>query len=298
MRILTVFLALVVSLVVADITGSWDTRPLQPPPRSKHGQRQLYEDTILIFGGRDPGGNTLSDAWTYNISTDRFQELKIHGNLPPPRSVASMVVVNNSHGKPMMYIWGGLLNEQPTVLYDMYEVDPATGLSNTVGTRVAGRQRHATCQVGNKMVVGFGVARGMQNDVWLFDTETYTWTNLVPVNPRDTPMEKFGLCCESINDTAVLFFGGTNVDVSDSNDVHVFDINFRRWQLLAPADPNADQPAKRRNIACYFDKQKNTLMISHGWSGADLVGFKDLWDFDIINRKWTVVSVEAQKIQS
>jgi hypothetical protein len=93
-------------------------------------------------------------------------------------------------------------------------------------------------------------------------------------------------------------FGGTLVNVTDSDEVVVFDIHVKRWEWVVPRDGGAAMPAARRLCACFYDGLRGTLTISHGWSGAELVGFKDMWDFDVAGRTWSVVDETRQGMVS
>eukprot|EP00759_Apiculatamorpha_spiralis_P022800 PhF_6_TR26708/c1_g1_i2/m.39036 len=282
-----VLVSILIVLCDAQITGNWIQHKQQPPPRSKHGQIKIANDLIFFFGGRTPGGDSLRDAWTFNTTSQLFKEVKLLGEPPGPRLSMSAAAVYNSrayNGFPMVYIWAGLATERPTVDYDMYEIDPNTWMSNKIDSKTLGRYRQSTVVMGTQILVIFGVAQGMKNDVWSFNTEDYTWSVIAPLSAT-LPKKRFSACCNMINATAFACFGGTHIDVTDSNDIHMFDTVFRRWQV-APVVTTSSRPAKRRICACFYDPVKNVYSISHGWSGAELVGYNDTWEYNFATASW------------
>jgi len=300
------FLLLVCStgVVTGMISGKWQVHPAVPPARSKHGQvaaHPLFPDLIYFHGGRSPGGTTLGDMWTYNITSNVFSELKLHGTPPPPRQVHSLALVQNSkHPQGVLYVFGGLIDEQPTVAYDIYKIDPVSGLSLPLPSAIPGRWRHSTVALGSQMIICFGIDRGLRDDVWAFNTESEAWVELKPVADSPPPPEKrYHPCCQPVNTTAFVCFGGTLANVTDSSEVMLYDVNYRRWVNYAAHGTRGEHfPIPRNSAACFYHTHNQTFTISHGWSTAELVGFNDMWDFDLKTATWTKVTPGMQKQQS
>eukprot|EP00760_Papus_ankaliazontas_P029934 PhM_4_TR4538/c0_g3_i1/m.61924 len=292
------FLAIVTSpsAVSALPTGEWTLLPAQPPPRSKHGQVKLTNDTLFIFGGRSPGGESMNDAWTYNLTSKIFTQVQLHGEKPPIRAAASVVGIHNSRspsGLPLIYIFGGLLNENPTTNYDMFVINPVNWLSVKLNpsSSVIGRFRQSTVVQGTKFITLFGVARGTSNEVWEFDSEATSWRELVPVNTA--PLPRQDPCCDTFNATAIICVGGTTIDLTEPMDVLIFDTVSRIWETVPTVTAAANLPGGRRLHACYYRQDVKKYTLSLGWSGVALEGYADMWDFDIASRTWIKITLNV-----
>eukprot|EP00759_Apiculatamorpha_spiralis_P000400 PhF_6_TR10079/c0_g1_i1/m.15668 len=280
------FLGLLVwcACVLGQDIGQWENLPLQPSARSKHGQEKLDQETIFIWGGRASSGAGMNDAWLYNITTNTFATVKIDGDIPIPRYGGTATLAYNSrHSKyPGGYIFAGN-DGNNVILYDMYEFDTETWLSTPLSKPpIRGRWRHATVVLGRYVLVCFGIARGVQDDIWAFDTETLTWKEIVPVNAK--PIPRFDPCCTPYNSTAMLCFGGTRINVTDTNEVLLYDINWKEWVILTPTTASA--PTPRRVCGCFYHPLNGSLIVTHGYSASDLKNWNDFWHFDMKSRAW------------
>jgi N-acetylneuraminic acid mutarotase len=71
-------------------------------PRAGHSAI-IYNDSMVIFGGRDEYNNKLNDIWQFNFSSYTW-ESKEDGNPPAGRSGHSASLY-----KDMMVIFGGIV---------------------------------------------------------------------------------------------------------------------------------------------------------------------------------------------
>ena len=270
-------LFLICACVDGAVTGRWDQFLSQSKSRYQHRQSRVNAEIFCIFGGRGSDGTMIADPMLFNITSNRFVDVLFHGHPPPSVSDPTFVTVGTKQ-----YMFGGLVSDYPLANYDFFEIDTVTWQSYRLPSSggVPGRYRHASIVMGTTVYIAFGITRGVASDMWAYNTETQTWASVAYTTPA--PSGRFNPCCNSINATAFVCFGGTLYNTSTTNEVIVFDTVARRWDVLIAV---GDGPASRRSAACYVDDVKGVFTISQGAS-AEIV-HSDMWDLDLTRRVWS-----------
>jgi N-acetylneuraminic acid mutarotase len=86
-----------------------------PPKRAGHSM-VIYQDSLVIFGGKDEENSKLNDVWEFNLNTYQWTEFRLD-EPPLPRSGHSAYVYRD-----FMIIFGGI-HEVTKELDDMLIYD-------------------------------------------------------------------------------------------------------------------------------------------------------------------------------
>lgn len=176
------------------------------PPRTDHAAATDGSGNVYVFGGTSADGRRLGDLWRISLLPDTLlnrgedfsldvhfyskngnpqdSELQMTGTPPTPRSGHSMTFV-----KDAMYLFGGSASAASPECGEIYKlnIDPQ---GRALWTQLpisppcpTPREGHATARYGNSLLVLGGCNTHPRilkcyNDIWLYDTESNTWTDL------------------------------------------------------------------------------------------------------------------------
>lgn len=139
----------------------------------------------------------------------------------------------------------------------------------------------------NRHMVIFGgqSASGPLNDVWAFDLDAHTWTNLTPAAgaapaPRFTPASVYDEVSHRM-----LTWSGQGTGAMFFNDVWSFDLTTHVW---SQESPTGGPPNVRYGVAAVFDPVGRDLVTFAGFT--NLGRFDDVWRFGADAVTWTDVS--------
>jgi len=136
------------------------------------------------------------------------------------------------------------------------------------------RQRHVALAFKGKLRVMFGLGEGaFLNDIWDFDSDTDTWTELKTTNP---PTPRMNPCCSAVGDD-IYCFGGTDIDGDDNS---VFMLRGSTWTKL---EMTGDKPLARRLAVCsvgtwkpeHISTENTRFVLFGGWSGSKSTALGD-----------------------
>jgi N-acetylneuraminic acid mutarotase len=167
---------------------------------------------LVVFGGhflaaKDKFGY-LNDVWVLQLSSMSWKAIRCGGLAPEPRYGHGCELIGNR-----MFIIGGKGANQE--LYrDVYFLDLESwewSKVNPISTGPSPRMGHATVAVGRKIVVhgGWNGRSECFDDIWVFDTDTFTW-----MNPRVSglpPPPVYGHCLTLLHDRRILLVGGASL---------------------------------------------------------------------------------------
>lgn len=162
------------------------------------------------------------------------------------------------------------------------------------------RSHHGMAYVGGGKVVMFGGwrggsfngAEGLQNDTWVLDVATATWTKKSPASPPSARLgsDTLAMCWEGTGDTAILFGGrewsGSSLD--ELADTWRYDLSADTWTLLTPttSPPAESQYAKM----CRDPVSGDILLLLSATSNV-----VELWRWD--GSDWSQVAFTANTIR-
>jgi N-acetylneuraminic acid mutarotase len=183
----------------------------KPVPRGGH-TAVAAEATIVIFGGHSYGGNGkffyYNDTYLFDVDTGVWHNVTCGGELPQARYGHTAVLVGNR-----MFIFGG--KGEKGSLRDIYFLDLLQWTWVPVSSTSAGpspRLYHASSLVGRKIVVhgGWDGMRRCLDDLWVFDTDAFTWLN--PRTAGLSPTPRYGHELKLLDDGRIFLFGGMRIE--------------------------------------------------------------------------------------
>jgi hypothetical protein len=160
-------------------------------------------------------------------------------------------------------------------------------LTPSAGAMPAPREHAASIYdpVGHRMiVVGGTTAAGDVNDVWAFDLDRHTWTEITPPS-GPAPAGRF--THNAVYDHAgrrMLVWSG-QASGAFLNDVWAFDLDAHTWSQFTPPGP---LPNIRYGTAAVFDPIARRLVTFAGFT--DQGRFDDTWQFDVAAVAWPNIS--------
>jgi hypothetical protein len=140
----------------------------------------------------------------------------------------------------------------------------------------------------HRMVVFGGRTSGSDlNDVWAFDLETETWTELTPSEGTAPSSRSSHNAVYDPGSHSMLIWSGQMLDGGREflNDVWAFDLESHTWSQFQPPDP---KPNKRYGTAAIFDPRARALVNFAGFT--DDGRFDDTWAFEPDTNRWTDIS--------
>ncbi len=179
---------------------------------------------VILFGGLDGAGNVLDDTWSFDPSTDTWQQESVL--LPPsPRTEHAIASASSSQ---RLFLFGGRDNATPPNVYDdLYLFDsavsdwiplsPSTTASN--GRMPGARYGASFVPLDSDHFLlygGFGPTNGTYAEWWIYDAAANEWTDLT--DPVDIPAARFrGFAAAAGTGGHAYVYGGLYADGSPSD---------------------------------------------------------------------------------
>jgi N-acetylneuraminic acid mutarotase len=272
----------------------------RPEKREAHTMI-LYNDTIILFGGRITSTNRqktfLNDVWLFDLMTKQWRCLyeksePSDGSRPVRRQNHTCIVFKNT----TMILYGGQTdNEQ--YLDDTWEFDLVNHKWQQIETKNTPAARHShTAILWNDSMIIFGGRDGHKNahyssDAYEYNINTKEW-NLLPCRgtlPQGRSYHKASLLHTGNH---MLIFGGYfwNGKETYYNDIHVLDLQERAWVRIKVT--NTAPPVRNRHLQLVVpcnNKQETSIFVHGGnWldysKGADIF-HKDAYILSAVENK-------------
>jgi len=172
---------------------------------------------LIVFGGTYYEGKGtfeyLNDTCVLDVETMTWQMVRCGGDLPAKRYGHCCQLVGSR-----MFILGGK-GEKNAVFRDIHALDLVDWVwvpINATSTGPTPRFNHASAAVGRKIVIhgGWDGEVSCMNDLWVFDTDSFTW-----VQPRVgglPPTPRYGHSLNLLPDGRILLFGGCALETEKS----------------------------------------------------------------------------------
>lgn len=286
------------------VAGSGDV----PSGRTTPAVAEL-DGYVYLFGGvRDDfatfTNDFLDDLYRFDPQTEAWVELSPVGDSPPARTFAA----SSAHDDlGLMLVFGGSVFD-PTfqtfqVFDDLWAYSPDTNTwTETVATNAGPSARSgAVMWVEDDLVYVFGGITQFfefRNDLWSYDFETNTWTELIPQNAAGSPPGRHIIATGSESKQGKFtIYGGEALDFSTFQfvileDVWRLDIDDLEWTDVTPA-PSEDLPLHRNYGAA------NSIGQRLYFHGGDIPGGSsgcgapfpqnvsdEIWSFHLEQHRW------------
>ncbi|GMH54671.1 hypothetical protein TrLO_g10975 [Triparma laevis f. longispina] len=267
-----------------------------PPVRGGHGC-VLADMQIVVFGGHAYLGKGefeyLNDVWCLDIQSLTWQKVFPHGQAPEKRYGATCQIVGNR-----MFVFGGR-GANGQLFRDMHFLDLVEWTWVPVNATSSGpspRFYHASLVVGRKLVIhgGWNGQSKCYNDMWVFDTETFTW-----VQPRTAGLVPPPVYGHSLNLTSnghIMAFGGASI-TADGIPEYYNDLRSLNTETMVWERPRntGDYPSAR--YSCSMTPIGNDYVVMGGWGyggmqsreeGNKKPGANTIAVLDSDNMSWSV----------
>jgi N-acetylneuraminic acid mutarotase len=225
-------------------TNTWTdvTSGAAPSPRDASGMVYDSEsDRIILFGGENV--EKYNDTWAYDLETNTWEKMN-PSNAPSARYFPSMAYDEESD---RVVLFGGRSDGDKipdTWAYD-YNADSWQELTPT--TQPSWRRGHyTTYDSESDSIVLFGgsdISDVAQEDTWLFDYNSNTWTQ---VNPANSPSARLrhNMVYDEESDI-ILSFGGTDMgyyagNIITTDTTWAYDTNANNWTEMSSAPINIE----------------------------------------------------------
>ncbi|NHI88522.1 MAG: hypothetical protein EAX87_03305, partial [Candidatus Thorarchaeota archaeon] len=185
-----------------------------PPGRTGHAMAYSQEDDrIVMFGGETGWGineeTLVADTWIYDLNTNTWTNMSPPTN-PTPRTFSSMGYDNETD---IFVLYGGILTDvsgsHETWLYNL----TSNTWTNATTASNPGDRWSASLPYDYKnnrlLLSGGGNWDGFNNEIWEYDFQANTWTELIPNSA--SPEVGVALSYDSESELLVAYGGPTSI---------------------------------------------------------------------------------------
>lgn len=230
-----------------------------------------YSDgSVYINGGLS--GNTIENSMiklTLNNFIPTVQcTLLLENNVwPGRRNGASLVYIAGG-----LYLFGG--QEKGTIFSDFYVFNLTTlnwQKLTTYGDIPSARYRHSAANQGKYMIIsgGIGIENELLNDYYIYETETFRWTQIEAVPGTLIPPPVFSSCL-TINFPKLYTVGGAE-DTHITNSLWEFDLKTNEFKLLYNFNSKTDTGFFGHG--CNIEKDSYNNLIINTYFGSTSINY-------------------------
>mmetsp|Transcript_108514 Transcript_108514/g.315589 ORF Transcript_108514/g.315589 Transcript_108514/m.315589 type:complete len:339 (-) Transcript_108514:616-1632(-) len=285
----------------ADIMADGDI----PVQRGGHSAVAV-ESQLVVFGGHSYSGQGkfayYNDVHVFDAESSTWHLVNCRGELPAPRYGHTVELVGSR-----MFLFGG--KGEGGVMRDIHFLDLVEWTWVPVSATSAGpspRMNMASLLVGRKIVVhgGWDGTKKCVNDLWVFDTDAFTW-----LNPRTAglpPVARYGHALQLLEDGRILMFGGMSVNDGEIpeyfNDFRALDTETMVWSKVRAE--SEEFPSSRYGHSL-TQLGPDLMVLFGGWGLGGLQckqensrrGADSLVVYDVPNSMWLVPAMPSKPVE-
>ena len=280
------------------VTHAWSpiqqTSDAGPGPRFTHNM--LYDGEnrqLILWSGRHTTTTSVSfnDVWTFDINSGRWTLQAPAGDQPnvrygtaavfDPRSQQLVNFAGFTDRGRFDDTWRFTVDSSEWVQIDTGGMQP--------GQRCLHMASYDSRQHRMLMFGGAGAPTGRWDDLWAFDLNAETWSDLSSAggpSGRSFPTHVYDPV-----DHRALLFGGSPTGAQVSAELWSFDLETNRWELLAAG---AEGPTAREGAVAVHVPSEGR-MILFGGRGDD-GNLNDVWSLDGLGMVPTAVEHQQQAL--
>jgi len=274
-------------------TNPWTEHTgISPPARANTAM--VYcggTNEILLYGGFG-----VTDTWSFDCETQTWSE--VHPSINP--GVHHSLGLAYDPVENVVILFGGF-DDTGWTTDDTWSFDcdtrEWTELSPTV--KPLARYGHVMTYDTNisKIILTCGNTwdQGHQDDTWIYDTSTNTWTELDPIGDPNN-LKWPSMVYDSINQKSILF--GGQVGNSAVDETQIYDAFSNRWTNPLPDE----SPPPRINSGLAFDPKHGVVILYGGLlideENDHSTQMEDLWVYSYDANTWTDMSEVSQSTAS
>lgn len=246
---------------------------------------------LILFGGRDGNGASLSDTWLYDLSERAWHMIDSAG--PEPRFGHAIAMDQKSR---RLLLFGGQSADtffNDTWLFD-FESESWSKLESGESALPSARYGlSAVLDTNGQLIISHGFTfEGRFDDTWALDLDKAEWTDISPETGAPRPLKR---CLHEMSwhpgSESLLLYGGCSSGFGPcpQGDLWQFDPEDRVWTELTPPDG----PAARSNPALVYDDDSDRMLLIGGLSDSGYVN--DAWQGTLLDGefRWTPFTFEG-----
>lgn len=249
------------------------------PPCARGGHTAVLADTqLLVFGGHYFGGEGsfmyLNDLHRLDLTTSTWHEIVFNERegavcRPKPRYNHSALLLNDG---TRMFVFGGR-GDTSHAFRDMFFFDlHAMAWFQVQWTTDCplGRFGHGAVSVDDEKMILFGGWDGKKsmNDLWVFDTNTFTWARPKCAGKAPTPRQNHSMLPISKSGSVVIVYGGYTV-LPDAFPVYNKDMYLFDAESMAWSRPRLVGEYPLGTFSQSLCMQNELAFVFGGWSGTE-----------------------------
>jgi len=265
-----------------------------PAGRSYHDMSYNIEsDVIIMTHGQFSWPDSLpQETWAFSIDS------RVWTNMNPsnkPRGVAGHSIAYDSKHDMIILFGGGFSMDQSlseTWAYD-YNLNTWENLNPSVSPppRIGHKM---VFDIQSEKIILFGGKQNLlsdsllYNDVWTYDYESNTWTNVTPaVNPEARMF--FNMIYDKKAERSIIYGGYTKLDWNQlpnrqgfKNDTWAYDSKENKWIKLTPSI----SPQQRAYASSVYHEQLESMILYGGWNEEQNLIYSDTWSYNFRENSW------------
>ncbi|MHA2247889.1 MAG: Kelch repeat-containing protein [Candidatus Hodarchaeales archaeon] len=284
------------SVMLGFEESSWTNKTTSgdPYPRSYHEMTYDSESDVIIMthGQFTWPGSLPEETWAYSANLNNWTNMK---PVTKPRGVAGHAIAYDSKNDVVIMFGGGYDVARSTFETWAYDYNSNTWFNKTPSLSPPARIGHEMVyDVQSEMFILVGGKQNLlgsglfYNDVWSYNYETNTWTNVTPaINPKARWF--FSMVYDVHADRTLLFGGYTVFDLYSpilrqgfEEDTWAFDLESKNWVELNPSN----NPGPRGYTSAIYHYQIDRTILYGGWNEEHDVLYNDTWSFDYNTKNW------------
>ncbi|XP_052767382.1 kelch domain-containing protein 3-like [Mya arenaria] len=277
---------------------------LEGGPRRVNHAAVVIGEKIYSFGGYCTGEDyesrlpidihvldTISLRWHLLPTPDKFE---MNVSVPYQRYGHTAVSHQDS-----AYIWGGRNDSDGAcnILFMFNTLSSSWSRVEVNGDIPGARDGHSACIINDKMYIFGGYEEQIDrfsDDIYSFEFATSTWTH-IRTKGRPARWRDFHTAV-GVGDVMYVFGGRsdqggdmfTNMELY-CNTMHTFDTVAYKWHQPFT---HGIIPMGRRSHSVF--SHENCVYIFGGYNGNHDLHFKDLFKYDTISKRWSLVEVRGE----
>jgi hypothetical protein len=306
-----------------------------PLPRANFGLTAGDNDNhFYLFGGviedyNVPSYPIFNDLWRFDYTGGSNKEgawtqIFYDGNGPSVRAYSQLSLVIKGNGKKVLALYGGTVydifgnNFPSTDYFWVYDIEENTWqeLTNVGGPNPGQRAGHKSFVLGSKFYVygGLDPLFVTKNDLWYFDFDTETWTQVTPstsVAPTPTFNPVGDILVNNQNEPIFVVYGGETITFvffpffqvifGENRETFAFDFGTNSWTNLT--NSNLIEPQRTETAAVASRNRKNLLLYGGDIPGGEpgcgsffsQITIDDTWRFTLKTNRWRKLNIAPVK---
>ncbi len=247
-----------------------------PDPRSTHNAvYDADERRMLIWSGQklQGGREFLNDVWAFDLEEHTWTPFDPPDPRPNVRYGTAAIFDPRARS---LVTFAGFTDEGR--FDDTWAFDPDENSWTDIsppGDRPLKRCLHHAVydRRGHAMIMYGGQSVGAQGDIWAFDLEEHSWTELTPA---DSPSGRWfaAAAYDPRNHRFLMFGGNRGEDAGTTDEVWTFDLQTQAWALLKP---DGGPPLKRTRAAAVYVESEDRMVV---FGGAEGTALGDMWSLE------------------